>query len=196
MAEVNLSSDLLTILGGPSSVTVDLDIGAQGTRGSYILVGYGKPNLPTTIISETPQVYDMYINILASDDEYLYIYQYLNTGVATTWVRLMKLTPNTYSTNLSEEFVAGTTTVNIPISSIVPSYPQILSNVTAANFNIQATLTGQLPNSIGVAVGSIITDPATSLEVLPITVNAVEYDGSSWADVTGTKTLHLYITVV
>jgi hypothetical protein len=196
MADVLVSTDDLTVLGGPASVDVEVSFGPEGQRGSVILVGNGKPNDPTTVIGETPQVYDMFINILSSDSEYMYIYQYLNLGVATSWVKLMKLTPNTYSVNYSSSFVDGAATINIPITNIVPSYTELLANITSASFNVQCNITSQLPISFGLSLGSIVIDPATSVQILPITINAVEYSSESWSPISGTKQVHLYITVV
>jgi hypothetical protein len=46
MAEVLVTADDITVLGGPSSITVDLDFGPQGQRGSQIFTGSGQPNNP------------------------------------------------------------------------------------------------------------------------------------------------------
>lgn len=199
MAEIVLTTDDLTVLGGPSSITVDTNFGPEGQRGSYILVGNGQPNDPATVIGETPQVYDMYINVLSSDEEYMYIYQYLNVAGSLTWIRLMKLTPNTFSTNSTVEFVDGTATITIPIANIAPSYSNILATLTSDNFNIQATVTNQNAVAASVSVAPIATDAGTGLQVLPITINAAEFDSSAapkWVDLVGTKTVYLYITVV
>lgn len=196
MANVILSSEDLTILGGPSSIDVNLSIGPEGDRGSYILVGYGNPNTPGVFIVETPQVYDMYINILASDPEYLYIYQHLSVGGVTAWVRLMKLTPNTFSYNNNATFINGSTTINLPISAIVPSYPEILANINSSNFNVQFSVLNAKASAVSVSIGEILIDAATSLQVLPITLTGVEYSNSEWIEMAGNKTVHLYITVV
>jgi len=44
MVNVILSSDEVTVLGGPTRLDVDLNIGASGTRGSLIFNGFGNPN--------------------------------------------------------------------------------------------------------------------------------------------------------
>ena len=199
MAEVVLATDDLTILGGPSSIDVNLDIGPQGTRGTLIFVGNGKPDLALALpTGYTVRVLDMYINILSSDDEYMYLYQYVNNGVSNEWVKLMKLTPNQYSVNSNTTFVDGVADINLPLSAIVPSYPELLANITAENFNVQATVPNLNPISSGVIVGEIIVDPVTSTQVLPISITAVEYDSdsSTWSDITGDKVVYLYITVV
>lgn len=199
MAEVVVSSESLTVLGGPANISVDVDFGPQGSRGSYILVGNGQPNDPNTVIGQDPRVLDLYINILSSDPEYMFIYQYLNTGIENTWVKLMKLTPNSYSLNNEVEFVDGTATVQIPLSAIVPSYPEILANTTADNFNVQINIANQSPIASSVSVGEIIIDPITSNQILPLNISAAEFDSSGapkWVDLSGTKTVHLFITVV
>ena len=43
MADILLSTDDLTIFGGPESVSLDLDIGPQGDRGSIIVGSNGNP---------------------------------------------------------------------------------------------------------------------------------------------------------
>lgn len=199
MADIVLNTDDLTVLGGPTSISVDVDFGPTGDRGSYILVGNGQPNDPSTIIGETPEVYDLYINALSSDEEYMFIYQYLNVAGSLTWVRLMKLTPNTFSTNSTVEFVGGAATINIPIANIVPSYANILAELTSDNFNIQATVSNQKAVASSISVSSIVTDGVTGIQLLPITINAAEFDSAGapkWVDLVGTKTVHLYITVV
>ena len=199
MADIVLTTDELTVLGGPSSIFVDTNFGPAGERGSYILVGNGKPNDPSTVIGETPKVYDMYINVMSSDDEYMYIYQYLNVAGSLTWIRLMKLTPNTFSTNATVEFVDGSATIAIPIANIAPSYANILATLTADNFNIQATVTNQKAVASSISVAPIATDSVTGVQVLPITIHGAEFDSSAtpkWVDLVGTKTVYLYITVV
>lgn len=196
MADVVVSSDNLTVLGGPSSVSVDIDFGPQGDRGSYILVGSGQPNDPNTVIGETPQVYDMYINVLSSDSEYMYIYQYLNVGIELTWVKLMKLTPNVYSLNSESVFSSGSTTINIPLTTIIPSYPELLASITAESFNIQCNIINQNPLAMGMTVSDIVIDPITSDQILQLTISASELDSGNWIDLVGTKIVHLYITVV
>lgn len=76
MAEVLVSSDNLSVLGGPSSITLNLDTGAQGQRGTFILYGFPNPNseeAQETFISE-PQIFDLYVVVDPSSDDYLQIY--------------------------------------------------------------------------------------------------------------------------
>ena len=192
MAEVLLSSDELTVLGGPAEISVDVDFGPQGDRGSLILYGLGKPD--EVVLPETPNVYDSYINLLTSDDEYGFMYQYIagpNNG-SPIWTKLFKITPNAYSENVSRTFVSGSTNINIPIAAIVPA--DLIGNYQAENFNVQVQVLGQNPIAASVSVSEIAI--VSNLVTLPITINAAELSDGSWLPIDGQKTVHLFITVV
>jgi len=191
MAEVLLSSDELTVLGGPAEVSVDLDFGPQGDRGSLILYGLGDPSLVE--LPEIPQVYDTYINLLTSDPDYLFMYQYIaGPGGSPAWAKLFKLIPNTYSENLSRTFSGGEIEINIPIAAMVPA--DQIGSYTAENFNVQCNVMNNNPVALAVTVGEI--QFFDSLISLPITIKAIEYVDSEWSSLTGQKVVHLSITVV
>lgn len=193
MADVLLSSEDITVLGGPASISVDLDFGPEGKRGSNIFVGNGNPN--STNIGQTPNIFDLYINLLASDDEYLYFYQYQNVSGVDTWVRLVKLIPNTYSDNRVVTFVNGEKSVNIPVSKIVP--PSMISSVTSENFNVQYSIAGnENPVSSSLSVLPIVAESGTGNLVLPISIKAIENSSGTWVDLENQVTLHMFITVV
>ena len=52
MVDILLSSDELSVFGGPASIDLNVDIGAQGIRGSYIFTGNGKPTDPDVDFSQ------------------------------------------------------------------------------------------------------------------------------------------------
>jgi hypothetical protein len=190
MTDVILSTEDLTVLGGPSSLNLEIDFGPKGDRGSQIFVNLGQPTL---LLAPDAQVYDLYINILSSDDEYQYVYQLQNVLGTETWVRLFKLTSNTYSKNYTTTtFTNGTWTKNIPVAEIVPS--DFVGTITAENFNVQYSILNQLPLASSISVGAVSSDNGTLS--LPITIKAVELDGSTWSNLTTVKTVHLFITVV
>lgn len=191
MSEPIYTTDDLTVLGGPSSIDVSLDFGAQGVRGSRFFVGEGNPNSPSTVIGQDPILFDMYINLHTLDSDYLYIYQYQSVDGSNVWVELVKLLPNQFSASYSKIFTDGSATINVPIVSI-----GVLDSPQSSDFAVQASITGTNPIAHSVSIGAITNDPDTELEVLPITINAIEYSSSTWTNVDGTKTVHLFITVV
>lgn len=192
MAEVLLANDDLVVLGGPESINVEVDFGLKGDRGSLVFVGNGKPDLID--IGQEPRIFDLYINLLTTDDEYLMIYQYILPlgALEGQWEPLTKLIPNTYVVNQSINF----STANycyIPISAIVD--PAYVGSTTAANFSIQATFatSEELP-----IVSSIKTEvvSVSGIDNLKITFYAKEFDGTNWIDIVGSRTANLHISVV
>lgn len=94
MAEVLLTSEELTVLGGPSSVSVDVGIGATGDRGSVIYAVSADPRLATTEKPSDIKVYDISLVISPSEADYRVMYQKTGPG-GEDWSELIDL-------NLSE----------------------------------------------------------------------------------------------
>lgn len=191
MADVLLITDDLTVLGGPQSIDVEVDFGPEGDRGSQIFVSNGKPN--EVEIGQTPKVFDLCINVLSSDSEYQTVYQYQNVLGTNTWVSLFKMVSNLYSVNRTVSFLNGNASINVPVAKIVPS--TLVGSVTAANFNVQFNIVqGNTPISSSMSLGEIVSQDNEL--VLPISLKSVEFDEGDWIDASGTKTVHLFITVV
>lgn len=192
MAEVNLSTPELLVLGGPETINVEVDFGSKGDRGSLVFVGNGNPDLID--IGQDPNVFDLYINLLTTDDEYLMIYQYIDVLGTKQWQTLTKLIPNTYVKNDIVNFDVENASY-IPIADIVdPSY---VGNTDASNFSVQATFATSAGYPV---VTSIKTEviPATNVEgaKLKITFYAKEFDGTNWINISGSRTANLHISVV
>lgn len=191
MAEPIYTTDDLTILGGPASIDVQLDFGSEGQRGSRIFVGEGNPNNGSTIIGQSINLFDMYINLHTLDEDYLYLYQYQNVDGVNTWVELVKLIPNQFSGSYSKVFTSGVTTIDIPILAIT-SIPE----PEASNFAVQASITGINPIAHAVSIQGISVDPSTQIENLNISINASELSGSTWTPISGSRTVQIFITMV
>jgi hypothetical protein len=190
MAEVVLSSDELTVLGGPAEVKVDVDFGPQGDRGSLILYGMGKPD--EVDLPETARIYDTYINLLSSDDEYRYFYQYTPGLVLPQWEKRFKLIPNMYGQNVQKTFTNGEVDIAIPVAAIIPA--DLLGSYAVENFNVQVNVLNTNPLSLATTVSEISI--VNNLESLPINIKAIEYVDGAWSNLDGAKTIHISITVV
>jgi hypothetical protein len=122
------------------------------------------------------------------------IYQYREALGTTQWQPLTKLIPNTYTANVSIDF----STANycyINTSQIVdPSY---VGSTDASNFSVQVTFSTSAGYPI---VSSIKTEKIdatlTEPEKLKITFYAKEFNGTSWVDITESRTANLHISVV
>jgi len=190
MADVLLTTEDLTVLGGPSTLNLEIDFGPKGDRGSQIFVNLGKP---TNSFAPGAQLFDLYINILSSDDEYQYVYQFQNILGTNTWVKLFKLVSNIYSKNYTTtSFINGVWSKNIPVSEILPA--EFVGTASASDFNIQYSVLNNSPLASSVSVGEIVSVNGTLS--LPVTIKATEFDGTNWTNLNTIKAVHLFITVV
>jgi hypothetical protein len=193
MADVVLTTDELLVLSGPSSVNVEVDFGPEGERGSLFYVSVGNPN--TALIGQTPIAKDLCVNVLKTDNEYSYVYQYNSDGAnGFQWYPIIKLSPLQYNKILTGTFVDGSKVFNIPVNYIVDE--ETSQTLTSANFNITYSIPNENPIASSIEIGSFTNDPVSGLQVIPVTVNAVEYASSTWQNLTGVKTVHFVISIV
>jgi hypothetical protein len=193
MADVVLTTDELLVLSGPSSVNVEVDFGPEGERGSLFFVSVGNPN--TTLIGQNPKAKDLCVNVLKTDNEYSYVYQYNSDGAnGFQWYPIIKLNPLQYNKILTGTFVDGSKVFNIPVNYIVDE--ETSQTLTSANFNIIYSIPNENPIASSIEVGSFTNDPVSGLQVIPVTVNAVEYASSTWQNLDGVKTVHFVISIV
>jgi len=191
VVDVIVSPDSLSLVGGPSSVNVEVDFGPAGTRGSQIFVGRGQPNNPATVIGQTPNILDLYINLAPAtiDDEYLNVYQYQSIDGSNSWVRLFDLLPESLSVKRLTTFTTGSAVLNIPIADIT----SIVDGLTSENFNVQFSVEGSKP--IAAAISLSIVE-VSQVQNLSVSITASELTGSTWAALSGNKTVNLFITMV
>jgi hypothetical protein len=193
MADVVLTTDELLVLSGPSSINVEVDFGPEGERGSLFYVSVGNPN--TALVGQTPKAKDLCVNVLKTDNEYSYVYQYNSDGGdGFQWYPIIKLSPLQYNKVMTGTFVNGSKVFNIPVSYIVDE--ETSQTLTSANFNITYSIPNENPIASSIEIGSFTNDPGTGLQVIPVTVNAIEYVSSTWQNLTDVKTVHFVISIV
>jgi hypothetical protein len=176
MVDVVLTSDDLSILGGPASIDVNIGVGQQGLRGTYIFTGFGKPTDPGIVFldnydqkTKEVQAKDLYINLKPSDIEYLYLYQYEPTITGTyQWVKVLRLVPNT----------------------AIANSPVIFYNGQAVTFRSTQGLTTTAANEFlsSIDLSTIIPSP---IAPAPVT------DGMLWLDISNAIwTLKVYVAIL
>lgn len=198
MVDVVLSSDNLTVLGGPSRLDVDLNIGAPGNRGSLFFVNIGNPNFlnPSQDFPDIPEIFDIYINVDTKSDDYLQAYQYVNQDGNNVWIPSFKIIQNSFSQNKVLNFENGKANINLNITNIsINSTPFEDLEKSFGYINIQASLTNvdlenvtsdAKPVAFSYKVGDAFFDNAGSFDSLefplfvPIEFEAVEFNGTSW----------------
>ena len=186
MPDVVLSNDDLTVLAGPSTVELLVDIGPTGTRGSKFFVGVGNPNAVTI---STKILNDLYINSAPGSD-YGYLYQYVSEPGGDTWVEVLKINPTIYSKLHTVTFASGSDAdygsgaIVIPIANISTA-----SGLTAANFNVQYSIQNTKP------LASSLSSVAVSGTNLVINLEASEYDGT-WTSFEEEVSVHIFVSVM
>ncbi len=191
MVDVLLNTEDVVVLGPPDSVDVLVDIGPQGTRGSKIIVGSGEPNAQTSsgvLLGTTLILNDIYIQTDPGAN-YGYMYQYISQPGGNTWVEVLNISPAIYSTIQTLSFTSGSASTTIPISNIVTVTG---SPLTASNFNVQFQIEGANPIAASMEIPAL----AGAGTNLVINFDAVQYSGGIWSALTGSKTVHLFISIV
>jgi hypothetical protein len=191
MVDVLLNTDDVVVIGPPASIDLLVDIGPQGVRGSKFIVGSGEPNaltLNNVLLGTTLILGDMYINT-APGENYGYMYQYISQPGGNTWVQVLKINPAIYSTIDTVTFTSGAGSTTIPISSIVTVSG---SPLTASNFNVQFQIEGANPIAASMEIPALVGAGSN----LVINFDAVQYSGGSWSALTGSKKVHIFISIV
>lgn len=189
MAEIVLSTEEVSVLGGPASVEVELDFGPTGARGSRIYAGIGKP----ASAGLSPNLFDMYINYKSDDDEYSFMYQYLNQDGIDQWVKLVRLIPDAYSSRPTETFTAGSAVIDIPVHQLLGEISG--GSPTPDNFAVQVSFSGANPVAHSIEYPVALTTSG-DYSFLSLTINAAEYSGGSWSALSGDNEFSISVTVV
>lgn len=188
--DVLLSNDELLVVGPPSKIEVDLDLGATGQRGSRIFVGDGKPD-STFVTDNDVLAYDLYINLEETDSEYKYVYQYISNPVTGgEWVRLLSLDPNQFNQNVQLVFNNGEAEQIIAVAAIAPQ------NLTLEAEHFSVTYSVENQNPVATSIDSITVQEVGDVYQLVILIKAIEYSEGSWVPLVGTRTGHFNIRVV
>lgn len=189
----------VVVTGGRPSVKVDTSFGPAGTRGGLILYGNGKPTSPSVSFTYTPRLLDWFINLDITDDEYLFLYQYVSNpdfegGIG--WNRIFKIIPNEYNTNIPVVFVNGAATANINITNTSISLLGITS-LSELNTHIDIETPAGMPIASSFKVLNYDIDEQTGEYVVPITLAAMQLNPlSGWEAVSGEAIAHISINVI
>ncbi len=183
---IPVNTDDIAIIAPPDTITLSVDIGPTGQRGSKVFVGSGDPNTKT--FTETIYLNDVYINV-SPGTNYSYMYQYISSPGGNQWENFLKINPAIHSRLVStnNDFIAGEATISVPISSIATVAG---SPLVASDFNVQYSIQNSNP------IASSISDLSVSGSNLNITIKAVESNSGTWSDFVATDVpVSLFISV-
>jgi hypothetical protein len=117
------------------------------------------------------------------------MYQYISQAGANTWVQVLKVSPAIYSSVETITFTSGAGSITIPISNIVTVNG---SPLTASNFNVQFQIEGANPIASSMEIPALVGAGTN----LVINFDAVQYSSGTWSNLSGSKTVHLFISIV
>jgi hypothetical protein len=120
MTEVILSTEDITVLGGPSQIKLDLEVGPPGQRGNIVFTGPQDPNTPEAAEAfyTAPLVNDLYVLSDPQSSNYLQVYQFINRDGEFLWIESVKLSINLYSTTRPIIFSEGVGSVQLNLSDL------------------------------------------------------------------------------
>ena len=198
MADILLSNDDLTIFGGPESISLDLDTGPQGDRGSIIVGSNGNPqdaNVNAVIVQDI-QALDIAIDYNPYSDTYKTVFQRIATATGTQWTEMLSLKTNFYSA-IKGPYTPANGKITLAPINVAEIYDLSESNVSSSRFSIQYSVSSS-ETSGPLATTLIVKDLITSqgFLALPLEIKGVEYIDGTWSSMTGPKYVHLFITVV
>ena len=194
MADILLSNDDLTVFGGPETISLDLDLGPQGDRGSIIIGSNGNPqnaNVHALIVQDI-QPLDIAINYNPYSSTYKTVFQRIATATGTQWTPMFSLKTNFYSS--TEPVIASNGKLTLSPINVTEIYGGV--EATSENLSIQYSISSGTGGPM--ATKLVIKDLNTTqgFLALPLEIEGVEYVDGSWGPLVGTKTVHLFITVV
>jgi hypothetical protein len=194
MADILLSNDDLTVFGGPVEISLDLDIGPEGDRGSIILASNGNPqdaNVNAAIV-QSLQALDIAIDVQPSSPTYKTVFQRVATATGTQWTEMFSLKTNFYSSTETVIPANGKLTLS-PIN-----VTQIYGGVEATSENLSIQYSISSGSGGPMATKLVIKDLNTNqgFLALPLEIEGVEYNGTTWGPFVGPKEVHVFITVV
>lgn len=199
MADILLSNDDVSVLGGPETINLELDFGPTGDRGSIIVGTQGDPRdaSVSAAISQRLQALDLAVDYSPSSDTYRTVFQYISTpSGALQWTPLVSLKTDFYS-DVKGPFSPVNGKITIPPINVTDIYALSEGTVSSSRFSIQYSISS--PENAGpLATNLIVKDLITTqgFLALPLEIEGVEYDGTGWIPMTGPKLVHLFITVV
>lgn len=172
MPEVVVVDPELSVYGPVEEITVSVDVGQTGSRGSKQFVGTGAPSGAT--VPETPLANDLYLDVSNS-----YLYQYIDS----IWTLVGKFAPTTYNVVEGTTFISGSANFTYDI------FDMFGITETTGGFIIQHNIIGTTD-----IIASVVTSPTLSGTDLSFSINAKALSGS-WTNLSGNYDVMLSISI-
>jgi hypothetical protein len=183
-----ISNDELVVVGPPASVSVSVDIGPQGKRGSQFYTGVGTPAQNAASLIDA-QVNDLFINRLLGGN-YGVVYKLNAVPGGSAWQPVLKFQPISYSIQQPVDFVSGSGSIQIPLADFYSSAPISLSPSTIL---VQAT--AELDNPAFISVSNKSITEVLGVRTFIVELQGAEIDSGSVSLLSSSATpINFYIT--
>ena len=183
-----ISNDELVVVGPPASVSVSVDIGPQGERGSQFYSGVGTPAQNAASLVDA-KINDLYINRLLGGN-YGVVYKLNAEPGGSSWQAILKFQPISYSIQKLVNFTTGTASVSIPLASFYDNAPE---NLDPNSILVQAT--SELNNPAFISVSNKDIQNVSAVKTFIAELKGAELSSGSVSLISSSATpINLYIT--
>jgi hypothetical protein len=183
-----ISNDELVVVGPPASVSVSVDIGPQGERGSQFYSGIGTPAQNTASLVDA-KVNDLYINRLLGGN-YGVVYKLNATPGGTAWQSILKFQPISHSVQKLVNFTSGSGSISIPLADFYSSAPESLDPNTIL---VQAT--SELNNPAFISISNKNIQDVSSVKTFIVELSGAELSSGSVSLISASAVpINFYIT--
>ena len=183
-----ISNDELVVVGPPASVSVSVDIGPQGERGSEFYTGVGTPaeNAASLVGAK---VNDLYINRLLGGN-YGVVYKLNAVPGGSSWQPVLKFQPISHSIQKLVNFASGTGSISKPLADFYSSAPESLNPNTIL---VQAT--AELDNPAFISISNKSITEISSVKTFVAELKGAELSSGSVSLLSSSATpINFYIT--
>ena len=185
-----ISNDELIVVGPPASVSVSVDIGPQGERGSQFYSGVGLPTAGANVASLVDaKVNDLYINRLLGGN-YGVVYKLNATPGGTLWQSILNFQPISHSIQKLVNFTSGTGSISIPLADFYSTAPE---NLDPDSILVQAT--AELNNPAFVSISNKNIQDVSSVKTFIAELKGAEFSSGSTSLISSSAVpVNFYIT--
>jgi hypothetical protein len=183
-----VNTDTITVLGPPSNIQLQVDIGPEGKRGSLFFSGAGDPNV--LVFTEPIQLGDLFIRTDKFGGNYGTVYKYNAVPSGNIWQETLAFQPISYNDNIDVEFEEGGGQFNLLLSSFYVNAP---INLTADSIGLQILPENNVLTCVSVTNKVLTTGSNRSLIVQ---MKAATFDGESWSDASGNIKINTTISII
>ena len=185
-----ISNDELVVVGPPASVSVSVDIGPQGERGSQFYSGVGLPTAAANVASLVDaKVNDLYINRLLGGN-YGVVYKLNATPGGTLWQSILNFQPISHSIQKLVNFTSGTGSISIPLADFYSTAPE---NLDPDSILVQAT--AELNNPAFVSISNKNIQDVSSVKTFIAELKGAQFSSGSTSLISSSAVpVNFYIT--